>query len=141
GHFLTEEEKKNGYITIGEDKVPFAPGQSQLTPERAMRLLEQDMKSHVPSTKDWAVPFDAMHPGVQRGLMDLSYNLGKAGIKNAPKAYAAFKAGKFTDGFIEMLSTASTEGKRSSGLLVRRAEAYNLAQSGGAVPKISEVET
>nr|DAP74216.1 MAG TPA: Lysozyme [Caudoviricetes sp.] len=141
GHFLTDEEKKNGYILIGEDKVPFKAGQSQLTPERAMRLLEQDMKSHVPSTSGWAVPFESMHPGVQRGLMDLSYNLGKGGIKNAPKAYAAFKAGKFTDGFIEMLSTASTEGKRSPGLLVRRAEAYNLAQSGGAIPKISEVET
>ena len=141
GHFLTEEEKKNGYIMIGEDKVPFNPGQSQLTPERAMRLLQQDMKSHVPSTSDWAIPFDAMHPGVQRGLMDLSYNLGKGGIKNAPKAYAAFKAGRFTDGFIEMLATSSSEGKRVPGLLVRRAEAYNLAQSGGAVPKISEVET
>lgn len=141
GHFLTDEEKKNGYILIGEDKVPFKAGQSQLTPERAMRLLEQDMKSHVPSTAGWSVPFESMHPGVQRGLMDLSYNLGKGGIKNAPKAYAAFKSGKFTDGFIEMLSTASTEGKRSPGLLVRRAEAYNLAQSGGAIPKISEVET
>ena len=141
GHFITTEEKKNGYIMIGTEKVPFTPGQSQLTPERAMRLLQQDLKSHVPSTSGWAVSFEEMHPGVQRGLMDLSYNLGKGGIQNAPKAYAAFKAGKFTDGFIEMLSTASTEGKRSTGLLVRRAEAYNLAQSGGAVPKISEVET
>ena len=141
GHFLTTEEKKNGYIMIGTEKVPFTPGQSQLTPERAMRLLQQDLKSHVPNTSGWAVPFEEMHPGVQRGLMDLSYNLGKGGIQNAPKAYAAFKAGKFTDGFIEMLSTASTEGKRSTGLLVRRAEAYNLAQSGGAIPKISEVET
>lgn len=141
GHFLTAEEKANGYILIGEDKVPFEAGQSQLTPERARRLLEQDLKSHVPSTSDWSVPFDMMHPGVQRGIMDLSYNLGKSGIKNAPKAYAAFKSGKFTDGFIEMLSTASTEGKRSPSLLVRRAEAYNLAQSGGAIPRISEVET
>lgn len=141
GHFITPEERANGYIMIGEDKVPFVAGQSQLTPERAMRLLEQDVKSHVPSTSDWSVPFDMMHPATQRGIMDLTYNLGKGGIKNAPKAYAAFKAGKFTDGFIEMLSTASTEGKRSPGLLVRRAEAYNLAQSSGSIPKISEVET
>lgn len=139
GHFLTDEERANGYIMIGEDKVPFKAGQSQLTPERARRLLEQDLKSHIPSTSDWAVPFDMMHPAQQRGLMDLTYNLGKGGIKNAPQAYASFKAGKFTDGFIHMLSTASTEGKRSPALLVRRAEAYNLANAGG-VPKISEVD-
>lgn len=141
GHFLTDEEKRNGYIMIGSEKIPFKAGQSQLTPERAMKLLKQDMKSHVPSTRDWAVPFDKMHPGVQRGIMDLSYNLGKGGIQKSPRAYEAFKAGRFTDGFIEMLSTASSEGKRQTGLLVRRAEAYNLAQSGGAIPKISEVET
>lgn len=141
GHFLTAEEKRNGYIMIGSEKVPFKAGQSQLTPERAMKLLKQDMKSHVPSTRDWAVPFDKMHPGVQRGIMDLSYNLGRGGIQKSPRAYESFKAGRFTDGFIEMLATASSEGKRQTGLLVRRAEAYNLAQSGGAIPKISEVET
>ena len=106
-----------------------------------MRLLKQDMKKNVPSTKDWAIPFDAMHPSTQRGIMDLTYNLGKAGIQKSPKAYAAFKAGRITDGFIEMLGTASTEGKRSPGLLVRRAEAYNMAQSEAGVPRISEVET
>jgi len=141
GHFLTAEERANGYIMIGTDKVPFKPGQSQLTPERAMRLLKQDMKKNVPPTKDWAIPFDAMHPSTQRGIMDLTYNLGKTGIKKSPKAYAAFKAGRITDGFIEMLGTASTEGKRSPGLLVRRAEAYNMAQGEAGIPRISEVET
>ena len=72
--------------------------------------------------------------------MDLTYNLGKGGIQNAPRALAAFKAGKLTEGFIEMLGTASSEGKRIPGLLKRRAEAYNMASAGG-VPKITEVET
>lgn len=141
GHFLTPEEQKNGYIDIGGTKVPFIAGRSQLTPDRARALLQQDLKKNTPSTAGWAVGFDDMHPGQQRALMDYGYNLGKNGINNAPTAKAYFEKGKFTDGFLAMLSTASTEGKRSPALLVRRAEAYNQGQSGGAVPKISEVET
>ena len=141
GHFLTPEEQKNGYVDIDGIKVPFVQGRSELTPERARKLLEQDLKKNTPSTQGWAVGFDDMHPGQQRALMDYGYNLGKNGINNAPTAKAYFEKGRFTDGFLSMLSTASTEGKRSPALLVRRAEAYNQGQSGGAVPKISEVET
>ena len=141
GHFITPEEQKNGYVDIDGVKVPFIQGRSELTPDRARKLLEQDLKKNTPSTSGWAVPFDLMHPGQQRALMDYGYNLGKGGINNAPTAKAYFEKGKFTDGFLSMLSTASTEGKRSPALLVRRAEAYNQGQSGGAVPKISEVET
>ena len=140
GHFLTAEEKRNGYIKIGDELVPFRGSMSQLTEKKARKLLEQDAKAHVPSTRDWKIPFDQMHPAQQRGIMDLTYNLGKGGIKNAPRALAAFKEGKLTQGFIEMLGTASSEGKREPGLLLRRAEAYNMASAGG-VPKITEVET
>ncbi|UNA05477.1 hypothetical protein [Klebsiella phage vB_KvaP_F5M1D] len=141
GHLLTEEEKRNGYVTIGDEKVPFRQGQSELTPARARQLLEQDIKAHQPSTSGWAVPFDAMHPGVQRGILDLSYNLGKQGIANAPKAYADFKAGRFTEGFINMLDTNYTKGARSPGLLRRRAEAYNMAMAASGMPKITQVRT
>lgn len=141
GHFLTPEEQKNGYVEIGDLKVPYIAGRSQLTPDRARALLEQDLKKNTPSTSGWAVGFDEMHPGQQRALMDYGYNLGKNGINNAPTAKAYFEKGKFTDGALAMLSTSSTEGKRSPSLLVRRAEAYNQGQSGGAVPKIGEVDT
>lgn len=141
GHFLTKEEQKNGYVEIDGMKVPYVAGRSQLNPERARRLLEIDLEKNTPSTSGWAVQFKDMHPGQQRALMDYGYNLGKNGINNAPTAKAYFEKGKMTDGFLSMLSTASTEGKRSPALLVRRAEAYNQGQSGGAVPKISEVET
>lgn len=141
GHFLTPDEQKNGYVEIGGLKVPFIAGRSELTPDRARQLLEQDLKKNTPSTSGWAVGFDDMHPGQQRALMDYGYNLGKNGINNAPTAKAYFEKGKFTDGALAMLSTSSTEGKRSPALLVRRAEAYNQGQSGGAVPKISEVDT
>lgn len=139
GHFITPQEKSNGYIMIGDEKVPFEDGRSELTPERAMRLLEQDLKKHIPTTSDWKVPFEEMHPTVQRGIMDLTYNLGKGGISKSPRALASFKAGNFGDGFIEMLATSSTEGKRSGGLLARRASAYNMAM-GKDLPKITEVE-
>lgn len=141
GHFITDTERKNGYIVIDGNKVPFKKGSSQLTPQQAQKLLKQDVKSHVPNTSDWKTPFDKLHPTAQRGIMDLTYNLGKGGIANAPKAAAAFKAGKITDGFIHMLSTATTEGKRSPGLLVRRADAYNLANASSGLPKIKQVET
>lgn len=141
GHFLTPDEQRNGYVEIDGLKVPYIAGRSQLTPDRARKLLEQDLKKNTPSTTGWAVPFDMMHPGQQRALMDYGYNLGKGGIDNAPTAKSYFEKGKFTDGALSMLSTASTEGKRSPALLVRRAEAYNQGQSGGSVPKISEVET
>lgn len=140
GHFLTPEEKRTGFIMIDGERVPYRRGESQLTEERAMKLMKQDVKSHVPGTRDWKIPFDQMHPAQQRGLMDLTYNLGKGGISSSPRALAAFKAGRLTDGFIEMLSTASSEGKREPGLLKRRAEAYNMA-SAGAAPKISEIDT
>ena len=87
------------------------------------------------------MPFDSMHPGVQRGILDLSYNLGKQGIANAPKAYADFKAGRFTEGFINMLDTNYTKGARSPGLLRRRAEAYNMAMAASGMPKITQVRT
>lgn len=112
-----------------------------MTVTQARALLEQDVKAHKPSTEGWSTSFDQMHPATQRGLMDLTYNLGKGGIKNAPKAEAAFKAGRMTDGFIHMLSTASEGGKRSPGLLVRRAGAYNLANENNGLPKITKVET
>lgn len=141
GHLLTAEEKKNGYVMIGDDRVPFKKGFSEITPAKARQLLEQDIKAHQPSTKDWQVPFDSMHPGIQRGILDLSYNLGKQGIANSPKAFADFKAGRFTEGFINMLDTNATKGERSPGLLRRRAEAYNMAMASSGVPKITEVRT
>ncbi|AIM51262.1 lysozyme domain-containing protein [Lelliottia phage phD2B] len=141
GHFITDTERKNGYIMIDGEKIPFKPGESQLSPKMAQRLLRQDVKSHVPNTSEWKTPFEHMHPAQQRGIMDLTYNLGKGGIKNAPKADEAFKSGRVTDGFLHMLGTASTEGKRSPGLLVRRAEAYNMANATSGIPKISQVET
>lgn len=141
GHFITPKERLNGYIEVDGNKIPFTKGNSQVTPDIARKLLVQDMKAHVPSTSDWKTPFDQLHPAVQRGIMDLSYNLGKGGIANAPKAEAAFKAGRITDGFINMLSTASEGGKRSPGLLVRRAGAYNLANESSGLPKITQVET
>lgn len=141
GHLLTAEEKKNGYVVIGGERVPFNKGFSEITPAKARQLLEQDIKAHQPSTSGWSVPFDSMHPGVQRGILDLSYNLGKQGIANSPKAYADFKAGRFTDAFINMLDTNITKGERSPGLLRRRAEAYNMAMASSGVPKITQVRT
>lgn len=139
GHKITQEERSNGYIMIGNDKVPIRKGMSELTPERAMKLLKQDVARTVPNTESWKVPFDDMRPSVQRGIMDLTFNLGKSGIQSAPKANAHFKAGRVTDGFIEMLSTASANGKRSAGLLKRRAHAFNLAHEGNL--RISEIDT
>lgn len=140
GHFLTAEEKRNGYIKVGDELVPFRGSMSRMTEKKARALMEQDAKKHVPSTRDWKIPFDQMHPAQQRGIMDLSYNLGRGGIQNSPRALAAFKAGKLTEGFIEMLGTSSSEGKRMPSLLKRRAEAYNMAAAGG-VPKITEIDT
>lgn len=140
GHKLTSLEQKNGYIEIDGEKIPFKPGESQLSANMARKLLEQDVKAHVPSTSDWKIPFDQLHPAYQRGLQDLTFNLGKNGIANAPKAEAAFKAGKMSDGFVYMLGTATEGGKRSTGLLVRRAEAYNMANPSGNMPKITQVE-
>lgn len=140
GHKLTRTEKRNGYIEIDGQKVPYQRGSSQLTPELARKLLEQDVKAHVPNTSDWKLQFKDMHPSVQRGLQDLAFNLGRGGIDKAPKALAAFQSGKITDGFIHMLATASENGKRSTGLLVRRAEAYNMANETSGIPKIVKVE-
>lgn len=137
GHFITPTEKANGYIEIGDLKVPFEEGTSQLTQERAKDLLEQDMAKHVPSTSDWKESFSDIKPSVQRGIMDLTYNLGKGGIKG--KAKTEFENGNYADGFIEMLSTASSEGKRMPALLARRANAYNIAM-GGELPKITEMD-
>lgn len=140
GHKLTATEKRNGYILIDGEKIPYKPGESQLSANMARKLLEQDVKAHVPPTSDWKIPFDQMHPAYQRGLQDLAFNLGKSGIAKAPKAEAAFKAGRISDGFVHMLGTASEGGKRSTGLLVRRAEAYNMANPSGNMPKITQVE-
>ncbi|MGL6086419.1 MAG: hypothetical protein ACRC29_10950 [Enterobacterales bacterium] len=140
GHKLTSTEKANGYIVIDGQKIPYKKGSSQLTPTMARKLLEQDVKAHVPNTSDWKIPFKEMHPAYQRGIQDLAFNLGKGGIAKAPKAEAAFKAGRMSDGFVHMLGTSSENGKRSTGLLVRRAEAYNMANPSGNMPKITQVQ-
>ena len=139
GHFLTPEEKRNGYIMIGDSPVPYRPGESQLTKQQARTLLEQDLKSHIPSTEGWDVPFDQMHPTAQRALTDTAYNLGKGFLKESPKAAAAFKRGDLQSGFVHMLSTMNVEGKRSPAILARRAHAYNLS-AGNNFPRITEMD-
>ena len=141
GHKLTPEEKANGYILIGGEAVPYKQGSSQLTDQLARHLLEQDLEKHVPSTSGWKIPYDQLHPSAKRALVDTAYNMGKNFLNKAPKAKAAFEAGDLGSGFVYMLDAVNEGGKRSTGLLARRAQAYNLMADGGdALPRIDKVQ-
>lgn len=139
GHLLTSEEKKNGYITIGGQPVPYRPGESQLTEGLAKALLQQDVKAHTPETPGWKVGIDEVPGNIRRALIDTSFNMGKSFLKNNPSANAWFKQGDYNAGFIQLLTASNEGGKRNKGVLVRRASAYNMANPGDW-PKIDKVE-
>lgn len=139
GHKLTPEERKNGFINIGGNPVPYKEGESQLTEENAQALLQQDMKAHVPSTPGWKEDFNNLPGNIRRALIDTSFNMGKGFLNNNPTANAWFKKGDYQAGFIQLLTASNENGKRSKGVLVRRASAYNMA-GGGDWPKISKVD-
>ncbi|UNA00899.1 hypothetical protein VLVyarbaL_00012 [Erwinia phage VyarbaL] len=139
GHKLTPDERKNGYIMIDNNPVPYKAGESQLTEQQAQRLLQQDMKSHVPSTPGWKTDFDGLPGNIRRALIDTSFNMGKGFLNKNPTANAWFKQGDYQAGFIQLLTASNENGKRSKGVLVRRASAYNMA-GGGDWPKISKVD-
>lgn len=139
GHKLTAEERANGYINIDNNPVPYREGESQLTEQQAQRLLQQDMKAHVPSVSGWKTDFDGLPGNVRRALIDTSFNMGKGFLNKNPTANAWFKQGDYQAGFIQLLTASNENGKRSKGVLVRRASAYNMA-SDGEWPRISKVD-
>lgn len=139
GHKLTPEEKKNGFIEIGGKPVPFLNGESQMTRELADALLKQDIQTHTPATPGWDTSFDELPGSIKRGLVDTSFNMGKNFLSKNPTANAWFKQGDYNSGFIQLLTASNENGKRSKGVLVRRASAYNLANP-GEWPKIDKVD-
>lgn len=140
GHKLTKEERENGFITIDNNPVPYREGESQLTEGQAQRLLQQDIKAHIPATKGWDKSFDELPGDIRRALIDTSFNMGKGFLNNNPTANAWFKQGDYQSGFIQLLTASNENGKRSKGVLVRRASAYNLAGANSGWPKISKVD-
>ncbi|KAF2282458.1 hypothetical protein GH714_043929 [Hevea brasiliensis] len=97
------------------------------------------MKAHVPSTPGWKEDFNNLPGNIRRALIDTSFNMGKGFLNNNPTANAWFKKGDYQAGFIQLLTASNENGKRSKGVLVRRASAYNMA-GGGEWPKISKVD-
>lgn len=139
GHKLTAEEKANGYITIDGNPVPYRVGESQLTEQQAQRLLQQDVKEHQPSTPGWKTDFNDLPTNIKNALVDTSFNMGKGFLSKNPTANAWFKQGDYQSGFIQLLTASNENGKRSKGVLVRRASAYNMAND-GSWPRISKVD-
>lgn len=139
GHKLTQEERSNGYILIDNNPIPYREGESQLTEQQAQILLQQDAKAHIPKLSGWDVPFNELPGSVRRGLIDTSFNMGKGFLDKNPTANAWFKKGDYQSGFIQLLTASNENGKRSKGVLVRRASSYNLAGN-GEWPKISKVD-
>jgi hypothetical protein len=65
--------------------------------------------------------------------------MGKGFLKENPTANAWFKQGDYNAGFIQLLTASNENGKRSKGVFVRRASAYNMANPGDW-PKIDKVQ-
>lgn len=126
GHYITRQERENGFIMIGENPVKFRAGDSEMTDSYAKQLLKQDIaeakESLAPQLKD----FEKMNGGVQRAFVDTAFNAGGNFLSKAPSAKAYFDKGDYASGFTEMLDYKNEGGKRVGGLLKRRALALNM---------------
>lgn len=143
GHYITPEERQRGYIMVGENAIPFQGADSQMTAQLAEKLLRQDMASHKPATNGWDTSFEDLPAGVQFGLQDSAFNLGKNFLSKNPTANSEFKKGDYNAGFIQLFTADSEGGKRSKGVFQRRVIAYNTAavdQGWATVDKISVSE-
>lgn len=140
GHKITPQEMRDGYIMVGDQAVPFKHGQSQMTDETARKLMIQDINANAPSTAGWKVPKEKMPAAAWRALLDSSYNMGGGFLNKSPQAKSSFEQGKFGDGFVQLLSNVNENDKRNTGLLLRRARAYNMYASSILAPRITAAE-
>lgn len=136
-YFATDEEKKNGVVTIGYGTTGRYKIGDTITQEKALELKLEDIKRKTAEARKWE-GFDQLPVGYQNVVIDLVYNGGSGLV--GPRAKAAIKAGDLDSLLRETLDTASqTEGgvkKTMIGLAKRRAAAYNQV----AKVKIKEVE-
>lgn len=140
GHRITPEEMQQGFIMIGDKPVPFKRGQSQMNDENARALMVQDLEANSPSTAGWKVPRDKMPKAAWRAIQDASYTMGKGFLQNSKTARASFEKGDFGSGIIQLLDTVHEGGKRKTGLLLRRANTYNMYAESRLLPKITMAE-
>lgn len=140
GHRITPEEAKQGFIMVGDQPVRFGEGQSQMTDEYARQLMVQDLESNSPSTEGWKVPRDKMPKAAWRAIQDAAYTMGKGFLNNSKTAKADFEKGDFGSGIIHLLDTVHEGGKRKTGLLLRRAESYNMYAESRLLPRITQTD-
>lgn len=88
GHLLSNDEQANGYVYIGEDKVPFA----ELTTERADELFLQDWGKATTDAEKW---FKGDWKGLteQNQLLatELVFNMGLGKVTEKGKGFPKFK--------------------------------------------------
>lgn len=86
GHQITDKEVKQGFIQIGDTKVPVVGDMGKdtiLTKEQGEALVAQDFAKYENAAR--AIPnFDKLNQPAQDALIDITYNMGVGWTKKFP---------------------------------------------------------
>jgi len=114
GHKLTDEEQKNGYVVIENQKVLF----DQLTNDLAKKLYMQDWENHTNTARKWfGVDWNKLNAGQQLIATELVFNMGNK-VTTGKTEYLQFKQKLLANDptFIDQINrtyTDTTGNKRS----------------------------
>ena len=93
GHQITQQEIKNGYILVGDKKIPVLGPlgkDTKISKDDADKLAKQEYQKYEDSART-ITNFDKLNAGAQFALIDMTYNMGVGWYspKKWPKLYNA----------------------------------------------------
>lgn len=118
GHQITDDEIKNGFILVGQKKVPVVGERGKdtiLSKEDADVLIKQDYQKYEDNAKK--IPnFDKLNPKAQAALVDMTYNMGVNWYKKWPMLLQQLENLELDKASANILSSdyAKQVGKRAS---------------------------
>lgn len=132
GDLVTDVETGNLGVTEQARKAAKAPqGASDVeVAEGYLNFLEGKWKG--------VEGYSSASPEVRKALLDTSYNVGE-GVTRFSGITKALKKGDEEEVILNLLDTASVEGKSVKGLAKRRAEAYNQV-SDSPITKVEQMD-
>ena len=115
GHQITEKEVQQGYIQVGDTRVPVLGDLGKdtiLTKQQADILVAQDFSKYENSAK--AIPnFDKLNSAAQDALIDITYNMGVGWTKKFPSFVKAMSNMELEKAAEQLLYADSTKTKKT----------------------------
>jgi GH24 family phage-related lysozyme (muramidase) len=115
GHQITEKEVQQGYIQVGDTKVPVLGKlgvDTILTKQQAETLVAQDFSKYETAAR--AIPnFDKLNQPAQDALIDITYNMGVGWTKKFPSFMKAMSNMELEKAADQLLYADATKTKKT----------------------------